>query len=183
MSPPSHPRGPPPHGGGYGAALGGRNLGFLFHLAGLVFFSGLIGPVHGDSAVVFNEIMFHPMTNESELEWVELENQFSVDVDISRWSLDNAIRFTFPPGTIIKSGGFLVIASSPAALASATGLTNILGPFSNRLSNAGEKLQLRDNNNRIMDELVYGVEGDWPVAPDGAGPSLARRSANLRGSR
>src|SRR5436190_13192623 len=59
-----------------------------------------------DSPVVFNEIMYHPATNESQLEWVELQNQMSVDVDLSGWALDSGIHFTFPSGTVIKGGNF-----------------------------------------------------------------------------
>ena len=135
-----------------------------------------------DSPVVFNEIMYHPQTNEPALEWVELQNQMSVDIDISGWSLDGGIEFRFGEGTIIRGGGYLVIALSPAALMAASGLPSVLGPFSNRLSNAGEQLRLRDNNDRVMDDVTYGVEGDWPVAPDGAGPSLARRRPNVAGA-
>ena len=36
-----------------------------------------------DSVVVFNEVMYHPLEREAELEWVELHNQMAVDVDIS----------------------------------------------------------------------------------------------------
>ena len=36
-----------------------------------------------DSVVTFNEVMYHPLTNETAMEWVELYNQMSVDVDIS----------------------------------------------------------------------------------------------------
>src|SRR6185503_15640907 len=139
-------------------------------------------PARPDSAVVFNEIMYHPITNESQLEWVELQNQLAVDVDMSQWRLDGGIDYRFPEGTVIRAGGYLVIASSPAALMSATGLTNVLGPFGNRLSNAGERLRLRNNDSRIIDQVTYGVEGDWPVAPDGTGPSLARRRANVAGA-
>lgn len=135
-----------------------------------------------DSAVVFNEIMYHPITNESQLEWVELQNQLAVDVDMSRWRLDGGIDYTFPEGTIIRARSYLVIALSPAGLSSATGLTNVLGPFANRLSNGGERLRLRNNDSRIIDQVTYGVEGDWPVAPDGAGPSLARRRSNVSGA-
>src|SRR5687768_13824902 len=138
--------------------------------------------LRADSAVVFNEIMYHPLTNESQLEWVELQNQMGVDIDMSRWRLDGGVDFRFPEGTVIAAGSYLVIASSPTAVMTATGLTNVLGPFANRLSNAGERLRLRNNNSRIIDEVTYGVEGDWPVAPDGAGPSLARRQRNLSGA-
>jgi hypothetical protein len=135
-----------------------------------------------DSAVVFNEIMYHPLTNEAQLEWVELQNQMAVDIDMSRWSLDGGVDFRFPDGTILRAGSYLVVASSPATIAAATGITNVLGPLSNRLSNAGERLRLRNNDGRIIDQVTYGVEGDWPVTPDGAGPSLARLRANIRGA-
>src|SRR5258705_768399 len=116
-----------------------------------------------DSPVVFNEIMYHPLTNESQLEWVELQNQMAVDMDMSHWRLDGGISFTFPEGTVIGAGEYLVIAASPSALSMATGFRNALGPFSGRLSNADEQLRLRNNNDRVMDEVVYGVAGDWPV--------------------
>lgn len=131
-----------------------------------------------DSPVVFNEIMYHPVTNESQMEWVELQNQMAVDIDMSHWSLDGGIDYRFPEGTIIPAGRYLVIAASPATL----GVPNALGPFTNQLSNSGERIRLRENNGRIMDEVTYGTEGDWPPAADGTGPSLARLRANLLGA-
>src|SRR5262245_19457358 len=83
-----------------------------------------------DSVVVFNEIMYHPATNEPALEWVEFYNHMSVDVDISGWQISDGIAYTFPNGTVIRGGGYLVVAISPATLMAATGQTNVLGPFS-----------------------------------------------------
>src|SRR4051794_22985983 len=99
-----------------------------------------------DSTVVFNEIMYHPATNEAAMEWVELRNLMSVDMDLSGWSLANGIAYNFPAGTILPGGGFLVVASSPPTLTAATGLTNVLGPFAGRISNSGETLELLNNN-------------------------------------
>ena len=127
-----------------------------------------------DSVVTFNEVMYHPLTNEPALEWVELCNQMTVDVDISGWRLDGGVHFGFPQGTIIPGRGYLVVASDPAALQAITGFTGLLGPFIDRLSNAGETLQLKNNNDRLMDSVSYQPEHDWPVAADGAGPSLAK---------
>lgn len=132
-----------------------------------------------DSVVVFNEIMFHPAANESQMEWVELHNQNAVDVDLSGWRITGGIDFQFPNGTIIRGGGRVVVAVSPGALMATTGLTNVLGPFTGRLSNSGEELRLRDLTGRVMDSVSYGVDGDWPVAADGSGLSLAKRDANL----
>jgi len=131
-----------------------------------------------DTVVVFNEIMYHPATNEPALEWLELYNQNAVDVDLGGWRITDAIDYAFPSGTIIKGGGYLVVALSPATLIAA-GVTNVVGPFSGRLSNSGELLRLRDINNRLMDSVNYGVDGSWPVAADGGGPSLAKKSPNL----
>ena len=131
-----------------------------------------------DSVVVFNEVMYHPETNEPALEWLELHNQMAVDVDLSGWTIGGGIQAEFAEGTIIPGGGYVVVAAAPAELASHTGLTNLLGPFTGRLSNNGDTLELRNNNNRVMDRLVYGVDGKWPVGPDGSGVSLAKRDPN-----
>lgn len=135
--------------------------------------------LRADSTVVFNELMYHPnATNEAQLEWIELHNQMAVDMDISGWSLTGGIQFTFAEGTVIGGGKYILVATSPATLTAASGATNVLGPLLGRLSNAGDTLNLRNNNQRLMDSVSYGVEGEWPVAPDGAGPSLAKFSRN-----
>jgi hypothetical protein len=125
----------------------------------------------------FNEIMYHPATNEPAMEWVELRNQLAVDIDISDWSIRGGIQFTFASNTIVRGGGYIVVAVSPASLQAVTGLANIVGPFTGRLNNAGDTLQIRNNSGRVVDEISYGVDGDWPVAPDGSGVSLAKRDA------
>jgi len=139
----------------------------------------LAAHARADSTVVFNEIMYHPdATNEAQFEWIELHNQMAVDMDLSGWSLAGGVQFTFTEGTVLGGGQYLVVASSPATLMTATGATNALGPFTGRLSNGGDRLELRNNNGRLMDALDYGVEGDWPVGADGAGVSLAKRNAD-----
>src|SRR5882724_1569174 len=134
----------------------------------------LTRPARADSTVVFNEIMYHPASNEPALEWLELYNQMSVNMDLSGWSLDGAVQFKFTEGTVVPGGGYLVVAIAPATLAAATGYTNAYGPFLGRLSNSGERLELRNNNQRLMDWVEYGTDGDWPVGPDGGGVSLAK---------
>ncbi len=127
-----------------------------------------------DTSIVFNEIMYHPATNEPAMEWVELYNQMAVDVDMSNWSLDGEIHYKFGSQVVLRGGAFMVVAISPTNLAAVTGLTGILGPFTNRLSNSGGQLRLRNNNGRVVNKVDYGTSGDWPVAPDGSGVSLAK---------
>lgn len=124
-----------------------------------------------DSVVVINEIHYHPV-NGGETEWIELRNQQGVDVNMSRWSITGGINFTFPDDFTLAGGGHLVIASNPAQIPGA------LGPFTGNLNNAGERIRLRNQNGRIMDEVEYSDSGDWPVGPDGLGVTLARRKTS-----
>lgn len=136
---------------------------------------GLASQAMADVTVVFNEVMYHPsQTNEAAFEWIELRNQMAVDMDISGWTISNGVDYRFPENTMIAGGGYLVVASSPVDFTATTGVTNVVGPFTGRLSNSGETLELRNNNQRLMDKLDYGMDGAWPCAPDGAGPSLAK---------
>src|SRR5580765_7192416 len=62
-------------------------------LAGLICVCCLSN-LRGDTALVFNEIMYHPQTNEAAFEWVELYNQMAVDLDVSGWKIQNGIDYT-----------------------------------------------------------------------------------------
>ncbi len=132
------------------------------------------GFVCADSVLVFNEIMYHPITNEAAMEWVELHNQMAVNLDVSGWKFKGGVDYTFPEGTIIEAGEYVVIASLPKILETATGIPNIYGPFSGKLSNNGETLELVNNTDRVMDSVSYDDEDDWSISPDGSGVSLAK---------
>ena len=132
------------------------------------------GFVCADSVLVFNEIMYHPATNEAAMEWIELHNQMAVNLDVSGWGLQGGIDYTFPVGTVIEAGEYVVIASSPETLEASTGITDVHGPFSGRLSNSGETIELINNTDRVMDSVRYDDDDDWPVEPDGSGTSLSK---------
>ncbi|HTI99972.1 MAG TPA: lamin tail domain-containing protein [Dongiaceae bacterium] len=129
-----------------------------------------------DAALVFNEIMYHPATNEAASEWIEFYNQLAVDLDISGWSVSGDIDYVFPAGTRVAGGGYILLARDPAYMMAVTGLaSNVFGPFTSPLNNQGGTLNLYNNAGRLMDSVSFGTEGDWPITPDGAGPSLAKR--------
>ena len=128
-----------------------------------------------DSTVVFNEIMFNPAgAEDAKMEFIELHNQLAVDMDISEWKLSGGVEFEFADGTVVPGRGQLVIASDPQALQEAAGITNVVGPWEGRLSNAGESIQLFNNDERLMNTIDFNDGGDWPSAPDGGGVSLTK---------
>ena len=128
-----------------------------------------------DSIVVFNEIHYHPAgADDPGLEFVELYNQNSVEVDLEGWRLSGGIDYEFPRGTILAGGAYLVVAADPAALEAAAGISGLRGPFTGMLDNGGEPLRIRNLNDRIMDEVEYNDRGAWPVGADGSGASLSK---------
>lgn len=133
-----------------------------------------------DTTTVFNEVMYHPATA-TDSEWIELANVMAVNMDLSGWEITGGVNFTFPEGTVISAGGFLAVAANPTGLATAAKLTGVLGPWVGSLNNGGETLVLRDRTRRIMDEVTYADDNGWPVAADGGGFSLARRTGALSG--
>ena len=127
-----------------------------------------------DSTVVINEIMYNPSGDDTGLEWIELYNQLNVDMDISEWVIDGAVNYEFPDKTIVPGRGHLVVAADPETLATNDGFSSAYGPWEGRLSNGGEEILLYNNDNRLMNSVDYGDNGDWPTAPDGGGVSLAK---------
>src|SRR5207244_5091991 len=76
-----------------------------------------------DSVLVFNELMYHPATNEAGMEWIEFYNQMAVDIDVSGWRVSSDTAFVFPAGTRVAGRSCIVLARDPAQLKAATGLT------------------------------------------------------------
>ena len=128
-----------------------------------------------DGTVVFNEIMYNPLGDDAKTEWVELHNQMSVDIDLSGWRIAGGIGYDFPKGTVLESGDYLVVASDTLTVEQSNGIDGVLGPFTGRMSNSGDELELRNHTNRLMSSVKYNDRGDWPVAADGAGVSVAKR--------
>jgi len=160
-------------------------------LSTLLFVAVLTLAARADITLVFNEIMYHPRSpdaaGEARHEWVELYNQLAVDLDVSNWRVAGEIDFTFPPDTRIPGRGFIVLAWDAARIAAETGITNILAYgdgsiTNNRLGNGGGPLRLYNNAGRLMDEVNYGTDGEWPVPPDGSGVSLAKRDRDFGGA-
>ena len=133
-----------------------------------------LAAVGSDSVVIINEIQYNPAGTSEDLEFVELKNQQSVNVDVSGWVLKGIGNFTIPSNTEIPAGGYLVIAKNPTALQSASGFAGALGPYIGSLSNDGEAITLQNHNGREMDRISYNDTYQWSIGADGSGASLSR---------
>jgi hypothetical protein len=162
--------------------------------------------------VVLNEIMYHPLDTNDALEFIELHNILGSPVQLfdpanpqNTWRLRKGIDFNFPPSTVIPAGGYLVIvsfdplteAASLAAFQAAygNGMT-LLGPYSGKLDNAGEAVELQKPDAPqtvpgpdfglvpyvVADHVSYSDTAPWPTSPDGTGDSLRKMSSALYGN-
>jgi CotH kinase protein/Lamin Tail Domain/PA14 domain len=142
-----------------------------------------LGPSSRRTGLAISEIMYHPRdvfvgTNKLELEFVELYNSNPFFEDLSGYRLSGDIDYTFPAGTILSGGGFIVVARNPADLQSVSGPANIVGPFANNLPNNNGQVRLRNQNDFVLLEVNYSTKYPWPVAADGAGHSLVLARAS-----
>jgi len=121
--------------------------------------------------VAINEIHYHPVSN-PDAEFVEFHNAGATTADLTGWTISDGLDLTFPPGTTLLPGGYLVIAFSPAILQSVTGYSGAIAWGAGRLANEGERLALADASGNEIDVVRFDDRGSWPAAPDGSGPSL-----------
>jgi hypothetical protein len=137
--------------------------------------------------IVINEIMYNPpveLGNDDYYEFLEIYNNDSESADLSLWLFTDGIDFTFPSGTVLLPGEFLVIAKNPDTIMAYYGIDNVLGPFENftGLNNSGELVALGNAAGFVVDMVEYSDGAPWPTTPDGDGPSLSLINPNLNNS-
>lgn len=129
-----------------------------------------------EDTLVFNEVMYDPPIPGAG--YVELYNRSATAAfDLSGWRLEG-VDFTFPAGTVMRGGAYLVVAADALAFRTAYG-TGVLpvGVFAGQLQNNGERLRLvrpgaTPDLDRVIDEIRYDNVLPWPTEAHGRGPAL-----------
>ena len=140
-----------------------------FRLFFLVTFASLTALAKG--AVVINEIHHDPDVKTELAEFIELHNTAAEPVDLSGWVIGDAVVFTFPDGSKIGGGGFVVVAHNPAQFKAKFGGAT-LGPWLGKLDNDGERIELRDATGQLVDRVRYRLGFPWPIVGDPPGYSI-----------
>ncbi|MGZ5545716.1 MAG: lamin tail domain-containing protein, partial [Limisphaerales bacterium] len=129
-----------------------------------------------EGSLVFNEIMYNPVTPHAS--YVELLNtSTTTSFDLSGWKVDG-LGFTFPVGTVVAPGAYLLLVENVAAFTSAFGTPkNLAGTFTGNLSVTGETLRLIRPDDlgaltRVVNEVTFSNNPPWPDAANGGGSSL-----------
>jgi regulation of enolase protein 1 (concanavalin A-like superfamily) len=141
--------------------------------------------------IVINELMYKPISGDSDDEYIELFNRGTSPIDIGGWRFTAGVTYTFPSNIVVAPGGYVVVARSVTnLLAKYSALTagNTFGDYDGSLANRGERVALArpdlnvSTNNAgqprtntvyvVVDEVTYNTGGNWPVWANEGGSSL-----------
>jgi len=133
--------------------------------------------------LLLTEIMYHPAaggTNftSDDFEFIELKSVASGNLELSGLHFTNGIAYSFPVGTFLAPGHFIVLVSNPDAFSNRYPAVHVNGVYSGKLSNSGEKLTLVHATGATIFSVNYGTTAPWPATPDGSGFSLVPVNPN-----
>ncbi|MCP4547617.1 MAG: hypothetical protein GY835_14250 [bacterium] len=125
---------------------------------------------------VINEINYSSSDDFDPGDWVEFTNPTAHDLDLTGWILkdgDDDHAFGFPAGTVLSSGGYLVVCrDTDDFLDCFPYVTCVAGEMDFGFSGSGESLRLFDNYGQLYDVVEYADCAPWPEMPEGNGPTL-----------
>jgi len=132
-----------------------------------------LAALRASASPVINEIMYHSAAVPEDVtqEWIEIYNDSpTATFNLAGWQFTNGVSLTFPNGTSLIPGSYLVVAANVAAFQAAhPGFAGqLVGGWTGKLSNSGEHLVLSDASGATIDEVHYSDEGEWGLR--GRGP-------------
>jgi hypothetical protein len=128
------------------------------------------------SSVVINEINYDSHPDFDIEDWVEIYNNSKTDISLGGWKLkdsDDDNIFQFSQNLILKRDSFLVICRDTTDFKTFWGnVDNYIGNIDFKFSNDGDAVRIFDNNNKLVDIVLYDEEIPWPVMAAGKGATL-----------
>ncbi|MFN0125723.1 MAG: chitobiase/beta-hexosaminidase C-terminal domain-containing protein [Verrucomicrobiales bacterium] len=126
-------------------------------------------PTAAELAAGFND--------DNDFEYLEFQNSSGATIDLRGVQVNAGVGYTFPALTL-AAGARVVIAENAAAFAFRYSFSPA-GAFTGNLSNGGETLRVVDAAGASIVLVIYDDRAPWPELPDGNGPCLMLRAANL----
>lgn len=130
--------------------------------------------------VKVSELMYHPLDDPSgvydgeEFEFLEVRNTGDEPVSLSGLVLSQGIQFTFPTnaGSLLPEEHAVVVRNTNAFAARYGDGVRVVGQYSGRLDNAGERLVFTGAWGEPIEDFTY--DDAWEPNTDGGGHSLTR---------
>jgi hypothetical protein len=131
-----------------------------------------VGPVA--ESLRISEIMYHPAEtgnpDDPNTEYIELTNVGTQILNLNLVRFTDGVEFEFPSVELAPGGCCLVVKDVAAFEARYSPGLPVVGRYTGSLSNAGERIELRDAAGAVIHSFRF--EDDWYKATDGAGYSL-----------
>ncbi len=126
------------------------------------------GPLGGPTELVITEIMYN--TPGTDLEYIEFYNNTASAIDMTGYSISDAVTFSFPSFTL-NAGELVLITDDSLGMENFWGVTAYQW-VSGSLNNGGEAITLKDAAGVTVDSVRYDDASPWTATADGLGPSL-----------
>lgn len=128
----------------------------------ITFYCSMLFLATVNSQVLITEIMYNPPEPGTDtLEYIELFNAGTADVNLSGWSFSSGVSYTFPD-MILSPGQFLIICRSEVYFQQLFGSIPVLQWTSGALSNTGATLTINDSSGNPVTSVSYTNAGPWP---------------------
>ncbi len=114
------------------------------------------------------ELMYKPIGGDA-YEFIELQNVGATPLDLSGYSFDG-ITYAFPAGTLLGPNAVTVLAPALNPLLWATRYPGVLpsGYYTDKLSNNGERIGIKDVTGRTITSVTYNPTNGWPHVSNGS---------------
>ncbi|WP_197528683.1 lamin tail domain-containing protein [Aeoliella mucimassa] len=119
------------------------------------------------ATILISEIMYHPSSELTDHEYIELVNTSASSMNLANWAIDSGVKYTLPDITL-TAGDYLVVAANPTAFAELyPTVTNVVGGWQGHLSNRGETISVANAAGIVVDSVSYTDQGDWAAREEG----------------
>ncbi|MCA9212180.1 MAG: lamin tail domain-containing protein [Planctomycetales bacterium] len=120
-----------------------------------------------------DEIAIVPAAVNDDFEFIELHNtNTNESINLLGLQLSNGVDFAFPDQALAP-GEFAVVVANQQLFEARYGTDiRVLGQYTGRLANGGERLSLASADDEVLLTVDFADGDPWPVASDGVGASL-----------
>lgn len=134
----------------------------------LLLFITLFFAFAASAQLVITEISYNPPeSGVDSLEYIELYNETTADIDLTNYIIRDNNPHTIAAGTV-PANGYAILAINPGAIMSVLDVASVeIADIA--LSNGGELITLEDPTGAVLDEVNYDDVAPWPTSDDGTG--------------
>lgn len=131
--------------------------------------------------IMISEIMYNPPDGGNDtIEFIELYNNGSVNVNLKDWYFSSGVTYVFPDYSMAPNS-YYVVARNADAMHNTFGI-DCAQWTSGFLDDGGEPIVLKDAIGQVTDSVYYMPTAPWPTTPNNGGPSLTFCDTSLDNS-